>query len=219
MLVVVAIIGILMSLLLPSLAKAKAKANQIKCLSNGRQLGMAATMYASDYNGEYPARRQPTNAWPHKLKSYFIDWKILVCPSDRFGIVGLMWNEANPKNSFLINGFNDFFMKALSERDYRLHSQWKWPHGMRETDVPQPSETIMFGEKRTGSYHAHMDLDQGIKGNDYEEIDHARHGRGSNFAFCDGSIRLLDKNRELSPENLWAITEEFRRPPPAPAPK
>lgn len=212
MLVVIGIIGILMSLLLPSLARAKAKANQIKCLNYVRQLGLSASMYASDYNGEYPARRQPTNAWPYKLKSYFVDWKVLMCPSDRFGVAGLLMNDVNPRNSYLMNGFNDYFMKALDDTDYRKHTHWLWPHGMPETAVPSPSETILFGEKRTGSYHVHMDIDQGLRGNDYEEIDHARHGRGSNFTFADGSVRLLDKNRELSPENLWAVTAEFRRP-------
>ena len=213
MLVVIGIIAILASLLMPSLARAKAKANQIKCLSNLRQLGLGLTLYAGDYNGEFPARRIPPNAWPHKLKPYFVAWPILVCPSDRFGVVGLFANEQNPNRSFLINGFNDFFKKTLSPADYQRHRQWRWPHGMKESDIPKPSETIIFGEKRTGSFHVHMDIDQGQRGNDFEEIDHRRHGSGSNFAFADNSVRLLKKNQELYPENLWSVREEFRYPP------
>jgi prepilin-type processing-associated H-X9-DG protein len=52
LLIVVAIIGILASLLLPALSRARSRALAIKCLSNHRQLVLAWTMYASDYNGK-----------------------------------------------------------------------------------------------------------------------------------------------------------------------
>ena len=216
LLVVISIIMILMSMLMPSLARAKAKAQQIKCVSNMRQLCMAAGMYASDHNSEFPARRIPTNAWPHKLKPYYLDWQIIVCPRDSFGVIGLLSNDINPKRSFLINGFNDFFMKNLSEDDYKKFQRWQWPHGMKDTDIPRPTDTVLFGEKRKGSFHVHMDTDQGKRGNDFEEIDHARHGRGSNFVFADNSVRLLSKNQELYPENLWAVVDESRYPPAPP---
>ena len=51
LLVVVAIIGILASMLLPSLSKARAAAQLKVCMSNQRQIGMAAQMYANTYNG------------------------------------------------------------------------------------------------------------------------------------------------------------------------
>ncbi len=213
MLVVIGIIGILMSLLMPSLSRAKAKANQIKCLNHMRQLGVSLRLYAEDYDGQFPPRRTPPNAWPHKLKPFFIDWQIITCPNDRLGVVGLFTDELNPRNSFLINGFNDYFMKELPDADYHKHRNWIWPHGMREDSIPSPSQTILFGEKRRGSFHIHMDLDQGERGNDFEEIDHARHARGSNFVFGDASVRLLTKNQALYPENLWAVTDEFRHPP------
>lgn len=213
LLVVIAIIAILMALIMPAISRAKSKANQISCLNNMRQLTLGAIMYASDHEEEFPARRIPTNAWPHKLKPYYVNWQIIACPSDRFGIAGLFTDALNPKRSYLINGFNDYFRINLSPGDYKAFQQWRFAHGMKVAAISRPSDTILFGEKRSGSGHVHMDTDQGKRGNDFEEIEHKRHGQGSNFAFADGGIRLVKKYQELYPENLWAVIDEFRYPP------
>src|SRR5512139_3575238 len=59
-----AIIEILAALLLPALARAKAKAHQAQCANNLKQWGLAVTMYAGDNTDRFPDNSDaPDLAW------------------------------------------------------------------------------------------------------------------------------------------------------------
>jgi prepilin-type N-terminal cleavage/methylation domain-containing protein/prepilin-type processing-associated H-X9-DG protein len=55
LLVVIAIIAILAAILFPVFAQAREKARQTACMSNLKQIGLAAQMYATDYDDGLPA--------------------------------------------------------------------------------------------------------------------------------------------------------------------
>ena len=72
LLVVIAVIGILASLLLPSLSKARVKAYASLSISNMKQIGNAFMIYAADEDGNLPPSRYPSGskaAWPEHVKA------------------------------------------------------------------------------------------------------------------------------------------------------
>jgi prepilin-type N-terminal cleavage/methylation domain-containing protein len=93
LLVVISIISILAGLLLPSLARAKAKAQRIKCISNLKQIGLAFRMWADDNEMRHPwqvpasdaGTKGNPEAWAHyqAVAIEIVTPRVLICPSDR----------------------------------------------------------------------------------------------------------------------------------------
>jgi hypothetical protein len=73
------IVPILAAMLLPALAKAKAKAQGIYCMNNLKQLGLGTIMYANDHQNLLPAG---TN-WSSAVVKYVGSERVFVCPADR----------------------------------------------------------------------------------------------------------------------------------------
>ncbi len=204
LLVVIAIIAILAAILFPVFAKAREKARATSCLSNMKQIGLAALMYAQDYDEMMPsdfmyAPHPNLYWWPDLLYPYTKNWQLAACPS---ADQAALWYP-NPTGPHGVAPFANYCIPD-------------WLGGYKMARVADPAGTILFSESHPEGYEFwavdHTDLnptDQAwLAGvivyappSGYASLVQKRHNDGSNWTFQDGHSKWL-KN---STRGMWTV--------------
>ncbi|QOV90791.1 DUF1559 family PulG-like putative transporter [Humisphaera borealis] len=202
LLVVIGIIALLISILLPSLSRAREAGNRTKCLSNLRQLGMAFTMYCNDNKQQYP---RPAGGVAGGLPEDWVHWEaarkledsriapyisrpmnpeVLRCPSDT-----LESHKTAYKYSYSVN----FNICRISGNKT-----------LKTTQVRSPSDKILIVEESSetvddGCWAWQAELGRGKNvisarhDRQYEDSTDFTKGR-ANVAFCDGHAEFISRS-------------------------
>jgi prepilin-type N-terminal cleavage/methylation domain-containing protein len=194
LLVVIAIIGILAGMLLPALNKARQMALRAQCIDHERQLFLAARMFADDHDGWLPARGLGgDDRWPAAFRPYVGgNTGIYYCPAshDIAEQNADPYSNTNNNTGYIINGFNDII-------------PYNTPNSVLMDSLPNPSETILFGEEKDGNGEFYMDL---VENNQNTILDYVRHNGGGCYTFTDGHGEWI-ANPRTATENMWLVNK------------
>jgi prepilin-type N-terminal cleavage/methylation domain-containing protein/prepilin-type processing-associated H-X9-DG protein len=186
LLVVIAIIAILAAILFPVFAKAREKARQTSCLSNIKQLGLAALQYAQDYDETFPTinnggqlnvpQMAPYGPWcwqsgygywlsfPFVIYPYINNTQAFLCPSNSWNNCGVNYAPA---------------AHAVSAAGTRINF---WNQRNRMGVFTKPAQTMMLTEGAGGGGHHYVLSDP-------YWVCAAPHNEGGNIVFVDGHAK------------------------------
>lgn len=218
LLVVISMIGLLISLMVPSMKRSMDVARATLCQHNLREIGQSLSMYRFENNGWLPIKTEGhvsstgepiNNSWFTKMyPTYLTDSTILVCPKDPYGfrMVGSRDHIQNPEvTDYPSYGINSFILQAgggfLGNIDRHLPSR---PHDTILMADLGP-DAIRFGQQSSSGvgptrndgmikWSDGMDPFSGMASNPWITT---RHNHGVNVLTLTGGIRHAETDHML----------------------
>jgi prepilin-type processing-associated H-X9-DG protein/prepilin-type N-terminal cleavage/methylation domain-containing protein len=200
LLVVTGLIAILIALMLPVLGRAREQAKRITCLSNLRQMAVAAQIYVSQNQGYYPVAQYMAAdaAYAWDLTTTWSSGQLSVVPGLLWGSLGITQIQQCPSFDGAANWLIDPYTGYNYNTSYIGHGQGEAIESpAKASAVQHSSQTALFGD---GQYGGGADKfmrapwpnpgDATFSGR-WAGTQGYRHLGQTNVAFCDGHAESL----------------------------
>ncbi len=191
LLVVIAVIGVLLSLLLPAVQSARAAARRTTCQNNLRQIGLSILQFADTHRGEFPltAHAGEQKSWVYTLAPYLEDVDaIRICPDDPKGPERL----AVKSTSYIVNGY------LTSNRPDAVRKLTKLKATSKTITLFEGSDVRDLGIQREHAHpfmwfsEANLQTGQVLKAMQ-QEVQTDRHSVMANYLYADGHVVPIDE--------------------------
>lgn len=200
LLVVVAIIALLLSILLPSLQKARTVARSVVCQTNLKSVGLALMFYTEDFGGVMPSVKiYNLNDSCNNVQGfakYYMDQTqenrrrtSIYCPSDerKWGVWQsnpTYWNHPTDPQSptpLTITSYTVNYVYDSAKRDASIFAWSDRSKAIpRVADIRQPSEMFTWADGHSRFYTTV-----------WNQNFYALHGRAVNMLFVGGNVRSV----------------------------
>jgi prepilin-type N-terminal cleavage/methylation domain-containing protein/prepilin-type processing-associated H-X9-DG protein len=217
LLVVIAIIGILVTVRLPALTRAKVNSRQTTCLNNQRQVGMALLMYVQEFKA-YPGDYSPIQnryVWMDRLFPFAGGKRAaFCCPAaapeafwdtnlnKTLGVAADPW-AVTPQSRFSM-AYNDWGISINANPQLGLGGDvdGAWYLGLvKDTIIVSPPNMIAIGcsqaQKINPTWEANLDPTQ------RDQWPSSRHEGRTDLLFADGHAERSWRKDVVNPQNTF----------------